>query len=165
MTDPRIEHMDGYIKHEHANSYAVETAGLKDLVFGNKRSQSRQELTEAVPHLQDRVTSLIRDIDRNAVHSSTFEETTTKGFETAGKTIEGLYGQVQTLHKEVEYLQEQVRQQNKQYTNLYVQVHGQLTPKLQGFVKEQEALNLHTARAIDAIQKVVLRIPGLRVQN
>ena len=157
MADRRTERMAGYIRHEHANSFAVDTGGLKELVFGNKPSQSRQELTEAVSHLQKRVTLLESSSDRNAVRTSHIEESQARAHESASRTI-------YALHKEVEHLEEQVRQQTKQYNKWYIEMHAQLL-KIEEFVKEQQAMNKHSAGAIDAIQKVVLRIPGLRVQN
>ena len=154
---------------EHANSYAVETGGLKELVFGNKRSQSRQELTEAVSHLQERVTLLEGTIHRDAVNTQISNdrvlESAYRAMDAASKSIVKLHTQVDKLQEEVEYLQAQVRQQNKNYTNLYGQVHGQLTHKIQGFVKEQEAFNKHSAGAIDALKDLVLQLPNVHLRT
>ena len=69
MTDRRTERVAGYMRHEHANSYAVETGGWTDM-FSNKRKQhnrrlqelSRQNVLEVMGHslskLQDRVQTL-----------------------------------------------------------------------------------------------------------
>ena len=147
MTDRRTERVAGYIRHEHANSYAVETGGWTDM-FSNKRKQtnkqlqetSRQQLLEVMGHslskLQDRVQKLEHLL------------------ESASRTI-------YPLHKEVEYLQEQVRQQTKQYNKWYVEMYKQLL-KIEEFVKEQQDMNKHSAGTIDAIQKVVLKIPGVK---
>lgn len=46
MTDRRTERVAGYMRHEHANSYAVETGGWTDM-FSNKRKQNDKQLREA----------------------------------------------------------------------------------------------------------------------
>ena len=132
MTDRRTERVAGYMRHEHANSYAVETGGLKELVFGNKRGQSRQELTEALSELQDRV-----------------------------QTLEHMLGtHIITIDKLTENLHERVREMKVEHNKLSVRVLGlqmHQLQELQQFVKEQRALNKQSAGAIDAMSALILK--------
>ena len=68
MTDPRTERMAGYIRHEHANSYTVDTGGIKELVAkitGNNKNKYGRSTEHKVVDLQilsaqlaERVTNL-----------------------------------------------------------------------------------------------------------
>ena len=53
MTDRRTERIANYTRHEHANSYAVETAGLKEFVFGKKNKKYGKTTEEKVVDLQE----------------------------------------------------------------------------------------------------------------
>ena len=132
MTDRRTERVAGYMRHEHANSYAVETGGLKELVFGNKRGQSRQELTEALSELQNRVQKLEHMLGTHII----------------------------TIDKLTENLHERVREMKVEHNNLSVRVLGSLThelQRLQEFVEEQRAFNKQSAGAMDAMSALILR--------
>ena len=132
MTDQRTERVAGYMRHEHANSYAVETGGLKELVFGNKRGQSRQELTEALSELQDRVQTLEHTLGTHII----------------------------TINKLTENLHERVREMKVEHNKLSVRVLGpqmHQLQELQQFVKEQRALNKQSAGAIDAMSALILK--------
>ena len=139
MTDRRTERVAGYIRHEQirheqirANSYAVETGGLKELVFGNKRGQSRQELTEALSELQNRVQKLEHMLGTHII----------------------------TIDKLTENLHERVREMKVEHNNLSVRVLGPLTQQLQElqkFVEEQRAFNKQSALTIDTMKDLILK--------
>ena len=150
MTDRRTERVAGYMRHEHANSYAVETGGLKELVFGNKRGQSRQELTEALSELQDRVQTLEHMLGTHII--------------IINKLTENLQEQVDKNKAdhtdEVSKLHERVREMKVEHNKLSVRVLGPLThelQELQQFVKEQRAFNKQSAGAIDAMSALILK--------
>ena len=132
MTDQGTERVAGYMRHEHANSYAVETGGLKELVFGNKRGQSRQELTEALSELQDRVQTLEHTLGTHII----------------------------TINKLTENLHERVREMKVENNKLSVRVLGPQRhelQELQQFVKEQRAFNKQSALTIDTMKDLILK--------
>ena len=144
---------DGRTEDKHANSYAVETGGWKDM-FSNKRKQndrrlqelSRQNVLEvmsqAVAQLQEQVNAL------NRVQAA------------QGRSLDG---QSHVLAQEmgtIDELEEQVREMKVEHNKLSVRVLGpqmHQLQELQQFVKEQRTLNKHSAGAIDAMKDLILK--------
>ena len=146
MADRRTERMAGYIRREHANSFAVDTGGWKDM-FSNKRKQndrrlqelSRQNVLEvmsqAVAQLQEQVKALNR------------------GQAAQGRSLAQEMGTIDEL-------EEQVREMKVQHNKLKVNVLGPQMhelQELQQFVKEQRAFNKQSALTIDAMKDLILK--------
>ena len=128
---------------EHANSYAVDTGGYKQVMadltghtgYRSKTTQLKV-LTEAVAQLQERVIAL----------------------ENQNKMLQAhLKMQAETIQKWTD----RVRNNKVEHNKLANYVYG----PLQTFEGSQaEKMDAHT-EAIEALQKVVLRIPGPRAKD
>ena len=137
---------DGRTEHKHANSYAVETGGWKDM-FSNKRKQndrrlqelSRQNVLEvmsqAVAQLQEQVKAL--NGGQAAQSHSLAQEMGT-----------------------IDELEEQVHEMKVEHNKLKVNVLGPQMhelQELQQFVKEQRAFNKQSALTIDSMKDLILK--------
>ena len=81
------------------------------------------------------------------------------------KSIEKLTDEVMYLQNVCTDLKARINLNEKDHNKLYVYVHGPLTHQVQEWTQEQHAINEYQTEAIDALQKVVLRIPGPRAKD
>ena len=113
---------------EHANSYTVDTSGIRRLVANITGDKHYRSTAQKVVDLQQLALRL-----NDEVHG---------------------------LQERERELQDRVRQNEAKHTELYVHVHN-----LQEYLKQQQTIDANQTEAIRALQKVVLKIPGNRVEN
>lgn len=136
---------DGRTEDKHANSYAVETGGWKD-IFGNKRRQndidtkrkqelSRQNVLELMSQEVAQLREQVKALNR------------------------GQAAQARSLAQEmstIDELEEQVSQMKVEHNKLYESVHN-LEVSFSQFVKEQRDFNKQSAGTMEAMSALILK--------
>ena len=156
MTDRRTERIANYTRHEHANSYAVETAGLKELVFGKKNKKYGKTTEEKVVDLQELNLALLHRVKKLET-TIMAEERTWKAME---KVTDKIIDKVADHQEQLMYLHDRARKEAIKLDEL-TKTMRQITQLLVGIQAWQKQTQDHIAD----LQKVLLRIPGLRAKN